>query len=213
VGVRRPGLWAVEETWGLGDPPADPLSLFTLGLARAEALGVRYPDCMTLATASASGRPSARTVILKGHDAEGLLFETQSYSRKGLELAENPFAAVTVHWREVARQVTATGAAEVLPADLSDEMWDRRPRANRAATLVSEQGAVLVDEPAMIARVETLAGSEDPLVRPATYHAYRLVADTMEFWEGSEVRLHRRLFYERGAGGTLSAWTHRRIQP
>jgi len=174
---------------------------------------VLYPDCMTLATSSPSGRPSARTVIVKGHDSEGLLFETQSYSRKGAELSENPFAAAVLHWREVTRQVTATGSVAVLPPEVSDSMWERRPRANRAAAIVSEQGAVLVDEAELAASVASLVASSDPLRRPPTYQAYRLVADTMEFWEGSELRLHRRLFYERGAGGSLAGWTHRRLQP
>jgi pyridoxamine-phosphate oxidase len=187
--------------------------LFSSWLDRAEDLSVRYPACMTLATASRHGRPSARTVIVKGHDSEGLLFETQSFSRKGVELSENPFAAFTIHWREVNRQVTGTGAVEVLAPEVSDAMWERRPRANRAAGIVSEQGAVLSDEDELLARVEGLLASGDPLARPPTYQAYRLVAGTMEFWEGSDVRLHRRLFYERGAGGSLAGWTHRRIQP
>ncbi len=174
---------------------------------------MRYPACMTLATASATGRPSGRTVILKGHDAEGFLFETHSFSRKGVELSENPFAAVTLYWREVYRQVTATGAVEVLPPETSDLMWARRPRPNRAVAIVSEQGAVLSDEGALVRRVRGLASSNDPLVRPPSYQAYRMVADTMEFWEGSDLRLHRRLFYEREAEDGLARWSSRRLQP
>ncbi len=168
---------------------------------------------MTLATASAAARPSARTVILKGHDGDGLLFESQSYSRKGVELAENPFAAVALYWREVHRQVTATGVAEPLDPSLSDVMWERRPFANRAAAIVSEQGALLEDEERLQSAVAELLRSGRSLDRPPTYHAYRLSPSTMEFWEGSDERLHRRLFYERGASTSLVAWTYRRIQP
>lgn len=182
-------------------------------LERAKSVGVLFPDCMTLATASAAGRPSARTVILKGSDGEGLLFEAQSYSRKGVELSENPFAAVTLYWREVHRQVTATGVAEPLDPGLSDVMWERRPATNRAAAIVSEQGALLEDEELLHAAVDELLQSGSPLRRPPTYHAYRLTPSTMEFWEGSDKRLHRRLFYERGASASLAAWTCRRIQP
>lgn len=180
-------------------------------MARADELGVLFPACMTLATASPDGRPSARTVIVKGWDLDGLLFETQSFSRKGLELSTNPFAALTIHWREVHRQITATGSVEVLPPDVSDEMWARRPRANRAAGIVSDQGAVVSDLGELEAEVSALLASDDPLERPPTYQAHRVVPDTMEFWEGSDERLHRRLFYERTLPG--GEWRWRRLQP
>ncbi|MGO9558496.1 MAG: pyridoxal 5'-phosphate synthase [Acidimicrobiales bacterium] len=183
-------------------------------MRRAEAAGVLYPNAIALATASSSGVVSARTVILKAFDDERLIFESESYSRKGVEIAENPRVALTLHWREVHRQICITGIAATLPVAVSDEMWAARARPNQAASVVAREGATVDSVAAELdlhSRADALASSEDPIARPATYQAYGVVPTTVEFWEGSADRLHRRVFYERESPG--SQWSWSRIQP
>jgi pyridoxamine 5'-phosphate oxidase len=204
---------APDAAWGLEAPPDDPAELFDRWMRLATESGVLFPASMSLATASPAGRPSNRTVILKGWSPAGLVFETESYSRKGTELAQNPFVAVTLHWREVHRQICATGAVEVLPAEVSNEMWARRPRERQAASVVSHQGAVLDSEEELRRRALDVIATPGPIARPPTYQAHRLVPETLEFWEGHDDRLHRRVYYERGPVAAGGAWSWRRLQP
>ncbi|MGH9296516.1 MAG: pyridoxal 5'-phosphate synthase [Acidimicrobiales bacterium] len=200
-------------SWGLDDPPGEPLGLFRYWMQRAEEVGVLYPAAVSLATAGADARPSLRTVILKQWQSGCLVFETQSYSRKGTELSSNPFAALALYWREVHRQVVVGGSVQVMPADLSDEMWARRLRPNQAAAVASTEGATLAgveEERALQGRADLVAASPGAIPRPPTYQAHGLFPETVEFWEGSPDRLHRRVFYERSSSG---AWSWRRIQP
>jgi pyridoxine/pyridoxamine 5'-phosphate oxidase len=173
---------------------------------------VSFPHAVTLSTASLRGVVSARTVLLKGYDRHQLVFEAESYSRKGVELAANPWCAMTIYWREVHRQICVTGLAAALPAEVSDEMWARRGRPNQAASLASREGEPIPSvaaELALHAAAHALAAGTAPLERPPTYEAYGLRPATVEFWEGSADRLHRRVFYELQPSG----WTWRRIQP
>lgn len=213
--ARLPGdRLSVPPSWGLDEPPAEPLGLFGQWVRRADAAGVLYPTSVTLSTATATGVVSARTVILKGFGPDELVFESETYSRKGVELAENPSVAMTLYWREVQRQVCVTGRAAQLPDETSDAMWRRRARPNQAAAVVAREGAVLADvaaELAMQERADALVASEGEIDRPPTYVAYGVTPLTIEFWEGSEARLHRRVFYERTA--PESPWAWRRIQP
>jgi pyridoxine/pyridoxamine 5'-phosphate oxidase len=187
------------------------LPLFAQWMERA-ATTVSFSHAVTLSTSSPDGVVSARTVLLKGYDSHQLVFESESYSRKGVELAANPWCAMTIYWREVHRQVCVTGRAAPLPAAVSDEMWARRGRPNQAASLASREGepiSSVAEELALHAAADALAAGTDPLERPRTYEAYGLRPATLEFWEGSADRLHRRVFYELQGG----SWTWRRIQP
>lgn len=171
-----------------------------------------HAAAVTLSTASPTGEVSSRTVILKGYDAAQLLFESETYSRKGVELAANPHAAMTLYWREVHRQVCVTGRAKPLGAARSDEMWSRRGRPNQAASVAAREGEPLAsvdEELELYALADALVASAAALQRPATYQGFGLTPVTMEFWEGSADRLHRRLFYSRPG----DAWEWRRIQP
>lgn len=200
-------------SWGLRAPGDDPVAMAAGWLARAEREGVLHPRAVTLSTASPTGAVSARTVILKAIDPEGFVFESESYSRKGQELADNPSAAMTLYWREVHRQICVTGRALPLPAEESDRRWAARPRPNQAAAVVSHEGGPLGslgEEAALRARAAALTASGAEIARPATYVAYRLTPATVELWEGSEDRLHRRVFYERAGDGS---WEWRYLQP
>jgi pyridoxamine 5'-phosphate oxidase len=183
-------------------------------MRRAESAAVSYPNAVTLSSASRSGVVSSRTVILKAFDDEQLVFESESYSRKGIEIAENPHVALTIHWREVHRQICVTGIAAPAAAAVSDEMWAARGRPNQAASVVAREGATVDSVAAELdlhSRADALTKSEAPISRPLTYQAYGLFPTTLEFWEGSADRLHRRVFYERESPG--GSWSWRRIQP
>ncbi len=167
---------------------------------------------MTLSTASRDGVVSARTVLLKRHDGGRLVFETETYSRKGVELAANPHAAMTLYWREVHRQICVTGSASPLGTAVSDEMWRERGRPNQAASVASREGdtiASIEEEQELHAIADALAAGDAVIPRPPTYQSFGLVPATMEFWEGSADRLHRRVFYSRAGG----EWEWRRLQP
>lgn len=190
------------------------MPFFAVWMERANEEGVRHATAVTLSTATPNGVVSARTVILKAWDATRFVFESETYSRKGVELAANPYVAMTMYWREPHRQICVTGKAAPLPVTVSDEMWARRGRPNQAASVVSHEGSVLSDAAAEVAlqdAADRLLASDDPMPRPATYVAYEIVPLTIEFWEGSEDRLHRRLFYERS--DAESSWRWRRIAP
>ena len=122
----------------------DPLAQFALWLDEARAAGIEMPEAMTLATADAAGRPSARTVLLKGADAEGFRFFTNTESRKGRELAENPSAALVFHWpQQPRRQVTVFGAVELLPREEAEAYFRTRPLGSRLGAWASRQTTVI----------------------------------------------------------------------
>jgi pyridoxamine 5'-phosphate oxidase len=167
---------------------------------------------MTLATATRDGRPSARLVLLKGFDADGFVFFTNYQSRKGEELAENPYAALVFWWAELGRQVRIEGPVERVSDEESDEYFRTRPREARIGAVASDQSRVLPDRATLEARVANveaeLAGRDVP--RPAHWGGYRVRPETFEFWQGRENRLHDRLRFRRASDGS---WTVERLYP
>jgi len=190
-------------------PPADPLALAAAWFAAAVATGVREPGAVALATASADGIPSSRTVSLKQITAGGAIFSTSDASRKASELRANPHASLTLYWRETLQQLTLRGTVEVLPDEASDALFADRPRGAQVASIVSTPGAALADEAAFAAHAAEVAAHPGALARPETWRGYLLVPTAIEFWHGRSDRLHRRLSYERVDG----AWVARRVQP
>ncbi|MDI5965391.1 phenazine biosynthesis FMN-dependent oxidase PhzG [Streptomyces sp. SL13] len=193
-------------------PPAEPLGLLDRWLDEAGRRGVSEPLAVTLATADSTGRPSARVLLVKQLDARGLVFTSFRGSRKGHDLADRPYAAMTFHWRETLQQIVLAGPVEVLSDEASDRLFAERPYAARATTAVSRQSRPLEDEEDLRERARRLVESGDPVRRPAEWTGYRLVPDNVEFWYGSPDRLHRRLRYDR-TRTTADTWTHRRLQP
>ncbi|HEX8870625.1 MAG TPA: pyridoxamine 5'-phosphate oxidase [Lentzea sp.] len=189
-------------------PPADPIELLSSWFDSAVRREVREPFAMVLSTA-ADGRPSSRVVLFKHLRDGALVFAGSSTSRKGRELAANPYAAANFHWRETLQQITVTGVVERLSAEASDELFADRPRAAQAAAMVSLQSAPLQDEDVLRAGAESLVGCEEPLTRPHEWFGYQLVPDGVEFWQGRPDRLHRRLRYTRDERG----WAPQRLQP
>jgi pyridoxamine 5'-phosphate oxidase len=189
----------------------DPLELFREWFVAAQESGLDLPEAMTLATASADGSPSARTVLLKGTDERGFVFFTNYESRKGRELAENPRAALVFHWaQEPRRQVLVTGGVMPLPAEESDEYFRTRPVGSRLAAWASRQSRPLAARDELersFAEAETDFGDDPP--RPPYWGGYVLEPITMEFWESRPNRLHERFRYTRHREG----WTREQLSP
>lgn len=208
----RPSTLSGDESLELPEfdtPPPDPVELARRWLRLADDHQVREPLAVTLSTADDHGRPSARTVLLKEIADDGFVFTTHTGSRKGRDLAINPFAAITFYWRETLQQITVTGAAAPLAAHRSDALFAERPVPAQVTTAVSVQSAPLHDETELHTRARHLIDAGEPLPRPPEWGGYLLVPDAIEFWQGRASRLHRRLVYRRDA----RRWTHQRLQP
>ena len=194
------------------DLARDPFRQFDQWVQEAEAAKLVEPNAMTLATATRDGRPSARTVLLKGVDGRGFVFYTNYESRKGRELSENPRASLLLPWIALERQVIIEGTLAKLSREESAAYFHSRPRASQLGAWVSQQSSIItgrsVLEDAMKALEKKHAGAEIPL--PPAWGGYRLSPESVEFWQGRRSRLHDRLRYRREAGG---AWIVERLAP
>ncbi|GAB2503565.1 pyridoxamine 5'-phosphate oxidase [Pseudoxanthomonas sangjuensis] len=195
---------------------AEALSTFATLFDEARASAAELEaNAMTVATATADGRPSARIVLLKSFDERGFVFYTHLDSRKGGELAANPHAALLFLWRslrEAGVQVRIEGAVEVVADAEADAYFASRPRLSQIGAWASAQSRTLAtreDFEDRIAQVEAeFEGREVP--RPDGWSGYRVVPEAFEFWYGAQFRLHERWRYERGADG---GWTKRMLYP
>ena len=178
-----------------------------LDLAR-ETEGIPEPTAMTLATATASGRPSARMVLLKQVDEDGFVFYTNSLSRKGRQLAANARAALTFFWAPLMRQVMIEGAVQPVSDAEADAYFASRPRLSQIGAWASQQSEPLAGREAFDARVAEVEArfADSPVTRPPHWTGYRVRPDMIEFWQGREGRLHDRERYYRGENGTWE-WT------
>ena len=168
------------------------------------------PNAMVVATATPDGRPSARTVLLRGVDAAGFVFFTNSGSRKGRELAANPAVSLLFSWVPAERQVVVTGTAAPVDAAESDAYWASRPRDSRLASAASDQSTVVPSREVLEARLAELAERfPDEVPRPAGWGGIRVAPDSVEFWQGRPARLHDRLRYR----ATDDGWVVERLSP
>ena len=193
------------------DAGPDPIDLFGVWLQAAVDNGVREPNAMTLATAAADGRPSARIVLLKSFDAKGFVWFTNYASRKGSELAANPYAALVFWWGDLERQVRIEGSVEQVSAAESDAYYASRPLGARLGAWVSAQSSVIASRAVLEERLADLGAHyamQEP-ARPPFWGGYRLIPNAIEFWQGGEHRLHDRLRYRRSG----EEWVVERLSP
>jgi pyridoxamine 5'-phosphate oxidase len=190
----------------------DPLEQFRRWFAEAVAAGLDLPEAMALATADGDGRPSARTVLLKGVDERGFHFFTNYESRKGLELSSNPHAALVFHWaQEPRRQVTVAGSVSALPREESEAYFRTRPLGSRLGAWASRQSepvSARAELERAFAEAEKRFGDDPPL--PHFWGGYVLAPERLEFWQNRPNRLHDRFRYTRGADG---GWQVERLAP
>ncbi len=178
-----------------------------------ERAGLDEPNAMVLATADAAGRPSARTVLLKGLDERGLVFFTGHDSRKGRELAANPHATLLFAWIALQRQVVVEGSVKRVSDADGDAYWASRPRRSRLGALASPQSQVIAGRETLehaLAELEARYPADADIPRPERWGGYRVVPESVEFWQGRPDRLHDRLRFRRGDSG---AWTLERLAP
>jgi len=192
--------------------PNDPLQLFSAWLNDAEASGMTDPNAMTLATTGADGRPSARTMLLRGADSAGFRFFTNTNSLKGRQLAENPHAQLLFFWRELGRQVLVHGTVSQLSEAESDAYFNSRPRQSQISAWSSDQGSIIINRAELLMLVEQnearFAGS--PVPRPPHWGGYLVKPQAIEFWQAGQFRLHDRFLYRRENN---QRWTKTRLAP
>lgn len=190
---------------------ADPIAQFTMWYERARAAVKPLPEAVALATATRTGHPSVRMVLLKEFDSQGFVFYTNYRSRKGRELARNARASLVFYWGSLERQVRVDGRVTKVSARESDEYFATRPRGSQLSAWASAQSARLADRAALERRFAAAERRFPGAVpRPAQWGGYRLAPDAIEFWQGRGDRLHDRILYRRGPRGR---WTVERLAP
>ncbi|NML87256.1 pyridoxamine 5'-phosphate oxidase [Polaromonas sp.] len=190
---------------------ADPLGQFDKWLSDAIAAQVPEANAMTLATVAGDLRPSTRVVLIKGFDARGIVWYTNYHSRKGVELAGNPYAALQFHWVELERVVRIEGLVEKVSAEESDAYFHSRPLDSRIGAWASPQSEVISSRSVLVVNAAKYGAKfmlQPP--RPPHWGGYRLKPDNWQFWQGRKSRLHDRLRYTQLPD---ASWLRERLAP
>lgn len=190
---------------------ADPMVQFDKWLKEAISGEIPEPNAMTLATVGSNLRPSTRVVLIKGYDERGIVWFTNYDSRKGQQLAGNPFAALQFHWVELERVVRIEGRVEKVSDAESDDYFHSRPLDSRIGAWASPQSQVIGGRGTLVANAAKYSAQfllQPP--RPPHWGGYRLVPDQWEFWQGRKSRLHDRLRYRRE---NADVWIRERLAP
>ena len=189
----------------------DPFEIFAAWMDEARASEPNDPDAMAFATADARGRPSVRIVLLRHHGPDGFGFFTNLDSRKGMELSQNPWGALAIHWKSLRRQVRAEGRVEQISEAEADQYFAGRSRDSRVGSWASDQSRPLESRAAFEARYAAMQarfeGADVP--RPPRWSGFRLIPDRIEFWTDRPHRLHERRLFTRADGG----WDESLIYP
>jgi pyridoxamine 5'-phosphate oxidase len=191
--------------------PEDPIAFFKAWLTDAEKSEPDNHNAMTLATADADGRPSARMVLLKDVDEQGFVFYTNLTSRKGGELIANPHAALVFHWKSLTRQVRVEGAVEAVSDQEADDYFHSRARLSQIGAWASKQSQPLEGRFELERRVAkyTAKFNIGTVPRPEFWSGFRVVPARIEFWQEEAFRLHDRTVYTRAGDG----WTTEKLFP
>lgn len=193
------------------DLARDPFRQFEKWFQEAQAAKIAEPNAMVLATATKDGRPSTRTVLLKNVDGRGFVFYSNYESRKGRELEANPRASLLFPWIAMERQVIVEGSVTKVAREESEAYFHSRPRASQLAAWVSAQSTIIsgrrILEDSLKALEQKYAGQDVPL--PPHWGGWRLMPETVEFWQGRRSRLHDRLRFRREKDG----WIVERLSP
>jgi len=190
----------------------DPYTLFTTWFEQAQALDVQEPTAVALATASATGVPSVRIVLLKHYDMRGFCFYTNLTSRKGKELTENPHASLCFYWDALGRQVRIDGTVERVTEKEADDYFASRRRGSQIGAWASKQSCRLEhpeDLPNRVREVTEQFTPEAPVPRPPFWSGFRLIPAHIEFWENKPYRLHRRTLFTK----TITGWENSLLYP
>ncbi len=190
----------------------NPIAQFAKWFTESQSAHLKEPNAMALATATLDAKPSSRIVLLKEVSEDGFVFYTSYTSRKGRELASNPFCALTFLWAELERQVRVEGRAEKVSRQKSENYFRGRPKGSRLGALASNQSTVLPGREPLIQRLASLeakyAGTED-VPMPAEWGGYCVIPYALEFWQGRTNRLHDRLLYSKSG----DEWRIERLSP
>ncbi|MEO1005683.1 MAG: pyridoxamine 5'-phosphate oxidase [Cyanobacteria bacterium J06638_38] len=196
------------------DLNSDPIQQFGLWFQQALNADLIEPNAMTLATANADGKPSARIVLLKGFSEAGFVFYTNYESQKGQELIANPYAALVFLWDKLERQVRVEGSVVKLSTTESAEYFHSRPKASQLGAWTSDQSRVIPNREVLEQKLANLTEqyNDDAQVVPLPEHwgGFRVIPNRIEFWQGRPSRLHDRLVYDRQADDN---WTINRLAP
>ncbi len=194
------------------DKFSDPLLLFTQWFEEAKSCrDIIEPTAMTLASVCANGQPSARIVLLKAYDQRGLVFFTNMESRKSLELAANPKAALCFYWMNLKRQIRIEGAVERISDAEADAYFATRPRESQLGAVASKQSRPLNSTAELFQAVKAVEAEYQgkTVPRPANWSGWRLSANLFEFWQQGDFRLHERKLYKLSEG----IWTESMLYP
>lgn len=190
----------------------DPISQFGVWFNQAVEAGLKEPNAMTLATVDANGKPSARIVLLKELEKDGFVFYTNYESKKAKDMASNAQVALVFVWYELHRQVRIQGEVIKVPAAQSDAYFNKRPIKSRLGAIVSAQSATLSDRTDLRSRLADLEKEVEKgleVKRPEHWGGYKIIPQSLEFWQGQRNRLHDRIQYLRQA----DAWQLSRLSP
>ncbi len=189
----------------------DPWALFTAWMAEAQASEPEDANAMALATAGSDGLPDVRMVLLKGADPRGFVFYTNVDSAKGEELAQNPQAALVLHWKSLRRQIRARGPVSPVDAAEADAYFASRRRESRIGAHASRQSRPLADRATLEAEVAALSAryEDGPVPRPENWRGFRIAPVSLEFWQDGPFRLHDRVRFTRDG----ERWSGARLYP
>ena len=201
----------MKKTGEINDLYSEALKRFGALQDEAAKTDMIEPTAMHLATADADGRPSVRTMLLKGFDERGFVFYTNRDSRKGQELEDNPNASLCFFWRSMMRQVRIDGPVVPVSDDESDSYWATRPRESQLGAWASEQSRIIESRALLEKKLEECREHyrDQDIPRPPYWSGFRVVPNRIEFWESIEYRLHNREVYEK----TDAGWVRYLLNP